>query len=128
MGMFDTVYCSFTEAGEDFAGENQTKSFDKTLMDYWLSPNGELFEISRGQAWDLEIKEIGQDTPPWGSFQWIPTGENERLRPYLFHGVAVIYPANFKGPYHEWPDLTLVFNRGKVETYHVTTKANGRVL
>ena len=58
MGMFDTIRSSYDLGPGFWNKELQTKDLTCTLSVYWISPNGELFEIDYSELWigDLILK------------------------------------------------------------------------
>ena len=60
MGMFDSIHCSY-DLGAGFHHKTlQTKDLHNQMVEYWLSPVGQLYELDFAgtQSWVLQKEDI----------------------------------------------------------------------
>ena len=125
MGMFDTIHNNYFKLGEEFDGELQTKDIHNSMDTFWLSPAGELFQYDDMGCWYYE------EVDPHLRLGWFartrkPTGEHIKLKPKRFSDYITVYPSNWDGSYHEWPEATLHIKDGKVESFTTHKKGEPR--
>ena len=129
MGMFDYFRSSY-DLGEQFTNVVcQTKDIEcgigGTMTDYWLDPNGLLWYPSYIGTHTFEVFEEGHPrydpNIKWGNHEWIPTGVHGRYQPHYLTKYIEIHPANWKGPWEDWPRLRIHFKHGKLQDYEDAT-------
>jgi hypothetical protein len=129
MGMFDYFRSSY-DLGEQFTNVVcQTKDIEDgiggTMTDYWLDPNGLLWYPSYNGTHTFEVYDEGHPRHDpnikWGNHEWIPTGVHGRYQPHMLTKYIEIHPANWKGPWEDWPRLKLHFKRGILQDYEDAT-------
>jgi hypothetical protein len=129
MGMFDYFRSSY-DLGEQFTNVVcQTKDIEEgiggTMTDYWLDPKGLLWYPTYRDTHTFEVYEEGDPgydpDKAWMNWEWIPTGVHGRYQPYLMTKYIEVYPANWKGDWHEWPRLRLHFKHGIIQDYEDIT-------
>jgi hypothetical protein len=125
MGLFDYFRSSY-DLGEQFTNtECQTKDIEEgyggTMTDYWLDPAGKLWCPQYRDTHTFE--EIPEDDDRYNerfgflNFEWIPTGQHGKYQPFLLTKYIEIYPATWKGDWHDWPRLRLHFRDGILQEY-----------
>lgn len=130
MGMFDYFRSSY-DLGEQFTNVVcQTKDIEDgiggTMTDYWLDPAGKLWCPHYRDTHTFE--EIPEDDERYSerlgflNFEWIPTGQHGKYQPFLLTKYIEIYPATWKGDWHDWPRLRLHFRDGIVQEYIEVTR------
>ena len=125
MGMMDYVRSSY-DLGEQFTDvELQTKDIEDgiggTMSQYWISPDGVLYNIDYSHTSDFVIINEGnedyEETHKWRNFKWVPNGNHGKIRPWIITKYIEVYPSNWKGNYDDWPRLKLHFRYGKLQDY-----------
>jgi len=130
MGMFDYFRSSY-DLGEQFTNVVcQTKDIEDgiggTMTDYWLDPAGKLWCPHYRDTHTFE--EIPEDDERYSerlgflNFEWIPTGQHGKYQPFLLTKYIEIYPATWKGDWHDWPRLRLHFRDGILQEYIEVTR------
>ena len=105
MGMFDTIRSSYDLGPGFWNKELQTKDLTCTLSVYWISPNGELFEIDYSGTVD------------WGpDLKTVPNGNHGRVRPVVMTREIEVYPARWDSKYAPFPTLKITFIDGVLRT------------
>jgi hypothetical protein len=128
--MFDYFRSSF-DLGKQFTNVVcQTKDIEEgiggTMTDYWLDPNGQLWYPSYIGTSTLE--SIEENDPRYSdkrlflNFEWIPTGQHGRYQPFMITKYIEVYPADWKGDWHEWPRLRLHFRCGMLQEHTDITR------
>lgn len=128
--MFDYFRSSY-DLGEQFTNVVcQTKDIEDgiggTMTDYWLDPAGKLWCPHYRDTHTFE--EIPEDDERYSerlgflNFEWIPTGQHGKYQPFLLTKYIEIYPATWKGDWHDWPRLRLHFRDGIVQEYIEVTR------
>lgn len=129
MGLMDFVRSSY-DLGEEFTNTRcQTKSIENLMNDYWISPDGVLYEIDYSYTADfVELKEgdDGYDERAGGlfNFVWIPNGTRGRVKPHPITKYIEIYPETWDGKWEDWPVCRIHFKCGKLVNYEILTKIN----
>lgn len=126
MGLFDTVRSSY-DLGEHFTDvELQTKGLDCTMSNYWISPDGCLYEMVYDDTHTFEIIEEGDERYDpnrlFLNYQWIPTGNRGKVRPHMITDYVEVYPAQWDGEWTDWPTCRLHLKCGKVVEYETLTR------
>ena len=105
MGMFDTIRSSY-DLGPGFWNKDlQTKDLVCMLSEYWISPNGELFEIDYSGTVD------------WGpDLKTVSNGNHGKVRPTIITREIEVYPANWDVKYAAFPTLKITFIDGVLQT------------
>jgi hypothetical protein len=120
MGLFDTVINHYKPLGPDFlATLLQTKDLSCSMKQYWISPNGELFEVNDDMT--VDILPNPNFESELGNKHWVepfihaPNGKHGIVTPVDHTGQVRIYPANWpKDGYDNWPDRICIFLHGKL--------------
>jgi len=119
--MFDYVRSSYP-LGKDFEGELQTKTIDDfysgTMSHYWLSPDGQLFRIDNSGTADL-VETDGESF--WDKFHWEPNGNHGKVTPERITKSVVVYPSKWDGDYKTWPEITIFFVNGVLQSTYSRT-------
>ena len=130
MGMFDFFRSSY-DLGEQFTNVVcQTKDIEDgiggTMTDYWLDPSGQLWCPIYHDTHTLEIYEEGHPNydpeRKFLNFEWVPTGKHGKYRVHRITKYVIVYPENWKGAWHDWPECRIHFVDGKVKNYQNLTK------
>jgi len=110
MGMFDTIRSSY-DLGPGFWNRDlQTKDLVCMLSEYWISPNGELFEIDYSGTVD------------WGpDLKTVSNGNRGKVRPVIITREIEVYPTNWDAHWSPFPRLTLYMEHGTLTEYRNTT-------
>jgi len=129
--MFDYFRSSY-DLGEQFTNVVcQTKDIEDgiggTMTDYWLDPNGQLWYPTYRDTHTFH--EITEDDPRYSetgflNFEWIPTGVHGKYQPCLITKYIEVYPANWKGPWQDWPRMNLHFKLGKLQDFEEVTRSD----
>ena len=128
--MFDYLRSSY-DLGEQFTNVVcQTKDIEEgiggTMTDYWLDPAGRLWCPYYRDTHTFE--EITKDDERYSerlgflNFEWIPTGKHGRYQPFMITKYIEVYPADWKGDWHEWPRRRLHFRCGMLQEHTDITR------
>lgn len=128
--MFDYLRSSY-DLGEQFTNvELQTKDIEDgiggTMSTYWLDPNGVLWYPDYNGTNTFEV--ISEDDPRYNSdrkflnFEWIPTGQHGKIRPYNITKYVTVYPSTWDGDYDDWPEVILHFRDGILQDFRHSKK------
>lgn len=127
MGLYDDIRSSY-DLGEQFTNvPMQTKGLACAMCQYWISPDGCLYEITHRETHTFE--DIKEDDERYESdpkrklfnFEWIPTGKHGKVEPCYITDYVEVYPATWDGHYDDWPRCRIHFKYGRVVEYeHVT--------
>lgn len=112
MGYFDTIHCSY-DLGASFHNRSlQTKSLYKQMMEFWLSPSGELYELdfSGTQSWVLQKEDIF----PYERLSWEKNGSHGKVRITNLTKEIEVYPAKWDAHYAPFPKKTIIIVEGKL--------------
>ena len=121
MGMFDTVRSGYPIFGLPFDQELQTKDLMCVMAQYWISPAGELFDISYQNTSDLWVKEPEFRKNRLDMWEWRSNGNHGRVMFTPWWGVAEMYPAKWEGTYEDMPSALVYFRDGKIEEIRIDT-------
>jgi len=130
MGLFDYFRSSY-DLGEQFTNtECQTKDIEEglggTMTDYWLDPAGKLWcpQYHGTHTFEEILEDDDRYNERFGflNFEWIPTGQHGKYQPFLLTKYIEIYPATWKGDWHDWPTLRLHFRDGILQEYIEVTR------
>jgi len=130
MGMFDYFRSSY-DLGEQFTNVVcQTKDIEEfgiggTMTNYWLDPSGKLWCPHYRDTHTFE--EIPEDDERYDNrrflnFEWIPTGVHGKFKLHEITKYINVYPATWKGDWHDWPTLRLHFKDGTLQEYIEVTR------
>jgi hypothetical protein len=131
MGMFDYFRSSY-DLGEQFTNVVcQTKDIEEfgiggTMTNYWLDPSGKLWCPHYRDTHTFE--EIPEDDERYNkrlrfiNFEWIPTGVHGKFKLHEITKYINVYPATWKGDWHDWPTLRLHFRDGILQEYIEVTR------
>lgn len=114
MGMYDTVRSSYDLGPGWLNKELQTKDLDCCMCEYWISPEGQLFEIDYSGTQDF-VENPENDTPLWKGIKWVPNGNHGKVRPVFAFKVVELYPAKWDAHYAKWPSCHVYFWDGMIK-------------
>ncbi len=102
MGMFDTVRSSYPLIDEITDRDLQCKDFDCVMTNYWISPEGQLFNVNFRDAFTYREKPVVQRRFVWDKVVWEPNGDHGHVSPDYRTCMARLYGAAPKeGPWSE---------------------------
>lgn len=116
MGMFDTIRCSYDLGPGFYNKELQTKDLICCMVEYWITPSGQLYELdyTGTQDW-IDVPEE-ERTRVWNTFKLIPNGSHGKIKPvYLFDTIEV-YPSEWNAHYAAFPRLKVHFDNGIIQS------------
>ena len=118
MGMFDTIYSGYNLGPGFNHCELQTKDLECSMMEFWLCPSGNLYEIDYSGTADFVELFPGDngydDTRLWTNFRWRSNGNHGRIKPYPITCYAEVYPSKWECHYAPYPRVFLHFIEGKL--------------
>jgi len=86
------------------------------MMDFWLSPVGELYGINYDGTYDIiEVPEENRSSP-WELFKSVPNGNRGRIAPVDITQTIEVYPAKWDAHYAAFPRKTITFVHGVLIT------------
>ena len=105
MGMFDTIRCSYDLGSGFWHKELQTKDLWCACDEYWLAPNGQLFQIdySGTQAFVND-----------GRGTWTKTAVHGRVRATNITRQIEVYPARWDCHYAPYSRRVITFVEGQL--------------
>ena len=103
MGMFDTVRSSY-DLGPGYHKDLQTKDLECLMAEYWIDPNGNLFEVDYSHTQDF--------TDDFTHYTW--NGNHGKVRPCYITGRVEVYPAKWDCYYAPFPSCFLHFRHGTI--------------
>lgn len=115
MGMFDTVRSSYDLGPGWLNKELQTKDLDCCMNEYWISPEGQLFEIDYSHTYDFVDIPEEERVRPWNVFKTVPNGNHGKVRPVYIFKVVELYPAEWGVHYAKWPSCHVYFKDGMIK-------------
>lgn len=115
MGMYDTIYCHRDLGPGFYRRELQTKSLDCCMAEYFLDPDGQLWEIDYSYTHDFVDVPEGQRSAPWNIFEAVPNGKHGKVRPSKVNALVEAYPTRWDAHYTKWPSVYLYFKDGKLQ-------------
>jgi len=119
MGLYDTVRSSYDLGPGWLNKELQTKDLDCCMCEYWISPEGQLFEIDYSGTQDFVLTE--EDTTIIPRIKYTPNGNHGKVRPVFAFKVVELYPAKWDAHYAKWPSCHVHFWDGMIkEVRHAT--------
>lgn len=127
--MFDYFRSSY-DLGEQFTEICHTKDMEKglggTMSHYWLDPAGKLWVTTYRETHTFEI--IEEDDSRYDSkmlflnYEWIPTGQHGKVKPYCITDYVEVYPSDWKKNWEDWPRCRIHFVKGILQSYEEITK------
>jgi len=111
MGLFDTVRSSYN-LGPGFTNDLQTKDLECCMCEYWISPNGELYEIDYSGTQDF-VEPDGSDSP-WRLFKTVKNGNHGKVIPCQVTATVTVYPSKWTCYYSPFPEKKILFVEGKI--------------
>lgn len=129
--MFDYFRSSYN-LGEQFTDvECQTKDMEDfiagTMTLYWLDPKGVLWCPDYVGTNTFEI--IEENDPRYNhnykflNYEWVPTGNHGKYKPYTITKYVEVYPADWKGSWDDWPRLRIHFRDGILQDFVNVTRS-----
>lgn len=115
MGMYDTVRSSYDLGPGWLNKELQTKDLDCCMNEYWISPEGQLFEIDYSHTYDFVDIPEEERVRPWNVFKTVPNGNHGKVRPVYIFKVVELYPAKWDAHYAKWPSCHVYFKDGMIK-------------
>lgn len=116
MGMFDSIHCSY-DLGAGFHHKTlQTKDLYNQMMEYWLSPSGQMYELdfSGTQSWVLQKEDIY----PYERLTWEKNGCHGKVRATNLTREIEVYPSKWTAHYAPFPRKTITIVEGKLLYVH----------
>ena len=118
MGMFDTIHCTYDLGPGFYMKDLQTKDLSCSMTEYWLCPNGNLYEINYSGTSDFVERMPGDDcyseSAPWANFVSVPNGNRGTIQITNYTGYCEVYPAVWTAHYAAYPRKILHFVDGKL--------------
>ena len=111
MGMFDTIYSSYSFNNEFEKQPLQTKDLECIMYEYWINPNGELFLISYTGTQDFVSVNYEKKFP---LIKWKPNGNRGKVTPVYPRIIIRSSSVNVEGK-----DLYIYFKYGIIQEYWV---------
>ena len=112
MGMFDTIHCSF-DLGPSFHNRSlQTKDLYNEMMEYWLSPSGELYELDFAGTQAFVLKK--EPVYPYERIIWEKSGCHGKVRATQLTREIEVYPVKWDAHYAPYPRKKLTFFHGRL--------------
>ena len=106
----DTVRCSY-DLGTGFWNRNLvTKELSQTCSCYWITPNGELFEIDYSGTQDYTNNE---------RVPFTPNGQRGRVRPVDITTTIRLQPKDWNVHYAKCPTCHVTLFNGKIEAHSI---------
>ena len=97
MGMFDTVRTSYPVFGDERdLTPFQTKDLACIMADYWISPEGQLFQIDYSGTADIYEVPPEDRQHPLSAFKWLPNGSHGRVRACSVWSLVSVYPSRYE--------------------------------
>lgn len=121
MGMFDEIYSNYPVFGCPYDKELQTKDLENLMLRFTLDPDGQLWEIDTSNTWDMREIPRDQQRKNLPTFEAVANGKRGRVRPFVFTGEALVYPAKYYGNYRRMPCALLTFSDGTLVRLHRDT-------
>jgi len=128
VGMFDTLRSSY-DLGPQFTNvELQTKDMDDfggSMTFYHIDPEGYLWYGDYRETSTFEL--IEEDDPRYDpkhlflNYEFVPTGKRGKWQVHPITKYIEIYPAQFDGPWGQWPRLRLHFKSGRLQDFGEVT-------
>ena len=113
MGMFDTIINS-CDLGEDYTGCTlQTKDLNCIMSEYWLDPNGNLYEIDFQGTQSFEWNQHSDHTTPIVRAK--PNGTRGRVKTCYLSAYIKVIPQDKSVDY----GLTLKFEDGRLKEHFI---------
>jgi hypothetical protein len=113
MGLYDTVRSSYDLGPGWLNKELQTKDLDCCMSEYWISPEGQLFEIDYSGTQDFVLTEEDNTIIP--RIKYTPNGNHGKVRPVFAFKVVELYPAKWDAHYAKWPSCHVYFWDGMIK-------------
>lgn len=110
--MFDTIRCNY-DAGAGFHNrELQTKDLENMMIEYWITPHGQLYQIDYAGTYAFEgvDKNFELSLP----IRTVPTGNKGRIFPCGITKTIEVYPSKWDAHYAPFPRLYLHFKDGVI--------------
>ena len=109
MGVFDTIYSSYSFDNEFAKQPLQTKDLECIMCEYWINPNGELFLISYSGTQDFVSASHENKLP---LINWKPNGNHGKITPVYPRTTIRTCSKNVEGK-----DLYIYFKYGIIQEY-----------
>ena len=85
------------------------------MNEYWISPEGQLFEIDYSHTYDFVDIPEEERVRPWNVFKTVPNGNHGKVRPVYIFKVVELYPAKWDAHYAKWPSCHVYFKDGMIK-------------
>ena len=113
MGMFDTLRSSY-DLGPGFHRDLQTKDLECCMCEYWIDPDGRLFEIDYSGTQDFINVPEEERSSPFNFLKTISNGNHGKVRPVYLFKVVEVYPAKWDCKYSAYPRKFIYFRDGVI--------------
>ena len=114
MGMFDTIHCNYDLGPGFYNRDLQTKGLECLMVEFWLDPVGQLWEIDYTGTQDYIDVPEEERTAPWNIFDIVPNGNHGRIKPYPITTTIEVYPACWTAHYAAYPRQNITFIEGRL--------------
>ena len=122
MGLFDSIRSDVPLFSQAADRNLQTKSLEGLMFEYWISPDGELFQIDYSGTFDLHLVPEGERKHRLHVWDWKPNGNRGRVRFVPWEGTVIVYPARWTDNPTEWAQKVLHFTDGRLGSIDTTTR------
>lgn len=126
--MFDTIRSSY-DLGPGFHKELQTKDLECAMVEYWISPSGQLYELDFSGTHDfVEISEEERERKTlWSPFKSVPNGNHGKVKPCYVTDTIRVYPSRWDCHYAPFPELKIIFINGIIDKVIDIPKSNSHL-
>ena len=84
------------------------------MVEYWLDPNGQLFEIDYSGTQDYVDVPEEERAAPWDTFKIVPNGNRGKIKPVFVTTTIEVYPTVWQCHYAPYPRQYITFIGGKL--------------
>jgi hypothetical protein len=120
MGMFDTIRSSYDLGPGFWRRDLQTKGLECLMVEYWIDPSGQLFEIDYSGTQDFDLCPEQESKTPWNPYKAVPNGNHGKVRPVYVTATIEVYPAKWECHYAPFPRKIIQFVNGKLNEEIIT--------
>ena len=114
MGLFDEVRSSYPLIDDVSDLHLQTKDLDCLMLNYWISPAGQLYEVRISDAYTSQAVEVGSRKHPWQLIKWVRNGKHGTVSPCTHTALVRLYPAQWQGDWENWPECKVYLRNGVI--------------
>jgi len=100
----------------------QTKDLECLMFDYWISPAGELFQVDYSHTADLHHVPEAERKHRLHLWEWKPNGNRGIVRHVAWDGPVIVYPSRWHPTGGQWPEKSIWFKGGRIESIGTSTR------